>query len=89
MMQGSAPVVFVDALGAAFALIAAALWFASARTNPPTMVTYWDSAPPDDPFVAWVRRSAQLNRYAAFFTGLSALCAVGHFALERLYGQSC
>jgi hypothetical protein len=71
-----------DGLGAAFALLAAALWFRSAARNPPEILTYWDAVPSNDPFVVWLRSSARLNRWAALFTGLSALCAVAHFAIS-------
>jgi hypothetical protein len=79
--------VLFDALGAAFALAAAVFWFLSARHNPPKIVTYFGGPPENDPFVTWVRSSAVLNRWAALFAGLSALCAVAHFILGALTHQ--
>jgi hypothetical protein len=60
-----------------FALIAAVFWFISAATPPPPMVTYWGSAPPSDPFFASIVFGGNMNRWAAFFSGLSALCGFG------------
>jgi hypothetical protein len=66
---------WLDAGVAIFALIAAVFWFLSAYGSVPPMVTYFDSAPPDDPFFVAVKRSAFWNCWAATFTALSALCA--------------
>lgn len=57
------------------ALIAAILWFWAASDALPRMKSYYDSAPPDDPFYVAVKRSAKLNAWAAVFTGLSAFLA--------------
>jgi hypothetical protein len=75
-------IAWFDALGAVFAFAAAVLWFLSAARNPPRRQTYWDAAPPHDPFEVWLRSSARLNRWAALATGLSALCAAAHFVLR-------
>ena len=37
------------------------------------MVSYWDSVPEHDPFYRAVKFSARMNRWAAGFSGLSAL----------------
>jgi hypothetical protein len=73
-------IVWLDGFGATFALAAALAWFYSAARNPPQMRTYWDAAPPNDPLVTWMQESARMNRWAALFSGLAALCAMLHFA---------
>jgi hypothetical protein len=65
----------LDTGAAIFALIAAAFWFSSAYKSVPSMLSYWDNAPPDDPFFVAVKRSAFFNCWAAGFSALSALCA--------------
>jgi hypothetical protein len=47
--------------------------FAAARSS--SEVTYWGSAPPTDPFYASLVFGGNMNRWAALFSGLSALCA--------------
>jgi hypothetical protein len=37
------------------------------------MVTYWGSTPDADPFYKAVKFSAEMNKWAAGFSGLSAL----------------
>ena len=66
-------------IGAAFfAFLAAVFWFLSSYGKLPAMVDYWDSVPETDPFYLAVKFSAQMNKWAAIFSGLSALCvAVG------------
>jgi len=81
--------IWLDGGAAIFALLAAVFWFASAARDLPAMVTYWGGAPPDDPFFASIRSSARLNRWAAFFSGLSALCFSGHFVLLTLLSGYC
>ena len=66
---------------ALFALMAAGFWFASSAKSIPDMVTYWDKAPRNDPFFASIRFATAMNRWAAFFSFLSALCASATFAL--------
>ena len=62
-------------IGAAFlALIAAVFWFISAYGKLPPIIEYWDSAPETDPFRQAVKFSARMNRWAAAFSGASALC---------------
>jgi hypothetical protein len=57
--------------GAAFA--AAAFWFKSAAIELPPMVSYFNQAPPNDPFRLALEASARDNRYAAAWAGVSAL----------------
>jgi hypothetical protein len=60
---------------ALFAFIAAGFWFASAAGELPIIRSYWDSVPANDPYYMAVKFSALMNRWAALFSGLSALCA--------------
>ena len=63
-------------IGAAFfAFLAAFFWFLSSYGKMPPMVDYWDSVPETDPFYLAVKFSARMNKWAALFSGLSALCA--------------
>jgi hypothetical protein len=55
------------------ALAAAVLWFWSASMALPQMGSYWDQAPPTDPFYVAVKRAARVSAWAAGFTGVSAL----------------
>ena len=59
---------------AIFAFLAAIFWFLSAWGKLPPMLSYWDGAPPNDPFYLAVKFSARMNTYAAILSGLSALC---------------
>jgi hypothetical protein len=59
---------------AALALVAAVFWFLSAYGKLPPMGMYWESAPPTDPFYKAVKFSAEMNRWAALFSGAAALC---------------
>jgi hypothetical protein len=62
-------------IGAAVLAIAAAIfWFLSAYGKLPPMVTYWDQAPAGDPFYSAIKFSAEMNRWAALLSGLSASC---------------
>jgi hypothetical protein len=60
---------------AAFAFAAAVFWFLSASGKLPELQAYWDKTPADDPFYTALIASAKMNRIAALFSGLSALCA--------------
>lgn len=62
--------------------MAAAFWFASAYGKLPPPVAYWDRTPSKDPFYNAVKFSARMNKYAAIFSGLSALL----FGLGPLFG---
>jgi hypothetical protein len=64
----------LNIVGALFALIAAGFWFLSAYGKLPVTIAYWDAAPEDDPFRMALKFSARMNRWAASFSGLSALC---------------
>jgi hypothetical protein len=63
----------LNAGSAVAAFVAAIFWFLSALGPLPTMQTYWGSAPSTDPLVHALNVSALMNRYAAGFSGLSAL----------------
>ena len=65
---------YLDLGAALFALVAAVFWFLSAYGKLPPMAMYWDHAPVTDPFYRAVKFSAQMNRFAAGLSGLSALC---------------
>jgi hypothetical protein len=64
---------WLDIGAAVFALIAAIFWFLSAYGKLPPMVTYWGSTPGADPFYKAVRFSAEMNKWAAGFSSVSAL----------------
>jgi hypothetical protein len=62
-------------VGAALLAVAAAIfWFASAYGKLPPMLAYWDQAPASDPFYSAVKFSAEMNKWAALLSGLSASC---------------
>ena len=58
-----------------FAFLAAVIWFLASYGKTPPMLAYWGSTPEADPFYQVVKFSARMNKWAAFFSGLSALCA--------------
>ena len=64
----------LDIIAAITALLAAVFWFLSAYGKFPPMVAYWDKTPDNDPFYIAVKFSASMNRWAAGFSGVSALC---------------
>jgi hypothetical protein len=64
----------IDGVNFVASALAAIFWFISASGKVPSMGTYFDSAPPNDPFLVAVRRSAVWNRFAAALTGVSVLC---------------
>jgi hypothetical protein len=66
---------YLDLATALFAFAAAVFWFLSAYGELPPTVTYWDAAPPSDPYRIAVARSLRLNSIAALLSGLSAACA--------------
>jgi hypothetical protein len=74
----------LDAPTALFALTAAIYWFRSAARPLPKHETYWDAAPPDDPFVMALQLVTKMNRIAALFSGLSALCAASSVTLHTV-----
>jgi len=65
---------WLDIAAAVFAIAAAIFWFLSAYGKLPPMVAYWDQAPEIDPFYVAVKFSAEMNRWAAGLSGLSASC---------------
>jgi hypothetical protein len=65
---------WLDMGAAALALVAAAFWFLSAYGKLPPMGTYVGTSSSVDPFYQAVRFSAEMNRWAAGFSGVSALC---------------
>lgn len=71
-----------DIASAVFAFTAAIFWFISAYGKLPPMVTYWDATPDHDPFYKAVKFSAQMNRLAAAFSGLSALSVFIKFLIS-------
>jgi hypothetical protein len=60
---------------ALFAFLAAVFWFLSAYGKVPPMISYWDQVPENDPYYRAVKYSIRMNKWAATFSGLSALCA--------------
>jgi hypothetical protein len=65
---------WLDIVAALSAIVASIFWFLSAAGRLPPMIAYWDGAPEGDPFYTAVKFSARMNRWAAGFSGLSALC---------------
>jgi hypothetical protein len=65
---------WLDTGAALFAFVAALFWFRSAAGKLPPMGSYFDKAPTNDPFYQAIKFSAVMNRWAASFSGLSALC---------------
>jgi hypothetical protein len=63
----------LDIITALFAFIAAGFWFVSAYGKLPPLIAYWDATPATDPFYQAVKFSALMNRWAAAFSGISAL----------------
>jgi hypothetical protein len=65
---------------ACFALAAAIFWFISAAKNFPKISTGWGGGMPDDhPFALALGFTTRMNRLAAAFSGLSALCAFASY----------
>jgi hypothetical protein len=65
---------WLDVGAAVLAIAAAVFWFLSAYGKLPPIVTYWGQAPTSDPFYSAVKFSAEMNRWAALLSGLSASC---------------
>jgi len=73
---------------ALFAFGAAAFWLMSAWGELPEMITYWGSAPPDDPFFQALVHSARMNRLAAWSACISAVLAgVAEITAARSTGR--
>jgi Na+/proline symporter len=64
---------WLDVAAALLAIIAAVFWFLSAYGKLPPMVAYWGKTPESDPYYEAVKFSAVMNRWAAGFSGASAL----------------
>ncbi len=64
---------YLEVAAAFFAFVAALFWFLSAYGKIPPMVAYWDKSPDTDPFYQALKFSARMNRWAAIFSGLSAV----------------
>jgi hypothetical protein len=60
-------------------------WFCSAYGKLPPIVPYLGYTPSDDPFYLAIKFSAEMNKWAAGFSGLSALCVSTTAATAR-YG---
>jgi len=65
---------WLDIGAAILAFGAAVFWFRSAYGNLPPILPYWDKTPDTDPYYIAVKFSAAMNRWAAAFSGASALC---------------
>ena len=64
----------LDIGSALFALIAAGFWYLSAYGTLPHNLIYLGSDPEADPFYHAIKFSAEMNTWAAFFSGCSAIC---------------
>ena len=68
----------LNGTGAASALVAAVLWFRSARVNIPE-ATY--QRPKENPMYIALHQAARLNGWAAVAAGLAAVCQVALYVL--------
>jgi hypothetical protein len=66
---------WLDVGTAGLGLIASAFWFLSAAGRIPHVITLPKSDEKNEPFYAALQISSQMNRWAALFSGLSALSA--------------
>ncbi len=66
--------VVMSVLSAVSAFAAAVFWYLSARNILPEMVGDWDGFPSNDPFFVALQRGVTLNKWAAGFAGVSAVC---------------
>lgn len=64
---------FLEVTAALFAFLAAIFWFLSVYGKTPPMLSYWDSVPESDPFYMAIKFSVRMNKWAAFFSGMSAI----------------
>jgi len=64
----------LDVGAAVLAIAAAVFWFLSAYGKLPLPVSYWGSAPNNDPLYVALKFSASMNTWAAALSGGSALC---------------
>jgi hypothetical protein len=77
---------YLDLGTAIFALLASFFWFASASGSMPLIITNWGSTPEADPYRLALITAPKWNSIAAFFSGLSALCASASWAASRTLG---
>jgi hypothetical protein len=75
---------YLEVAAALFAFIAAIFWFISAYGKLPPMVAYWDATPSTDPFYKAVIFAATMNRWAAGFSGLSAIAVAASIFTKRI-----
>lgn len=61
-------------LSAAFSLLAAILWAASALVNLPVVRSTYEGIDGLEPFQTAMKKAARLNMFAAAFAAVSALC---------------
>ncbi|GGI33039.1 hypothetical protein [Bradyrhizobium guangdongense] len=64
-----------------FAVLAAALWAASALVNLPVVRSTYDGIDGLEPFQAAIKKAARLNMLAAASAAISALCQAVSLAL--------
>jgi hypothetical protein len=74
---------WLDVAAASLAIVAAVFWFLSAYGRLPPMVAYWGQTPENDPFYIAVKFSAVMNRWAAGFSGASALAMAARLFIDR------
>jgi len=67
---------WLDFGSAGFAFVAAVFWFLSAYGPIPHMMPYWGYTPDSDAFYQTLMHSAQMNRWAAAASCVSALLFV-------------
>ena len=65
----------LNLVAGAFGIAGGILWFfAAGQSPPPAQGSYWDvQDSPDSPFASAWTRAANLNKWAALATGISAL----------------
>jgi len=66
----------LNLLSALAAFAAAYFWFRSATGDLPPMRSYFDAAPPDDPFTQAVQAGARDNRIAAVLAGIAGVASL-------------
>ena len=68
------------------AFLAAIFWFKSAlgKVSPPEVLA--SGIPQNDPFIVAFREAMKLNRWAAGFAGVSALCAAFVALIDAMCG---
>jgi len=74
---------WLDVAAALLLIISAVFWFLSAYGKLPPIVTYWGQTPERDPFYQAVKFSAVMNRWAAGFSGVSALSMAARLFIDK------